>query len=76
MSLANNFRHFFIPESFKITRPGHQLKPLESNRCPKNINLCPVALVKTYVAATADLLAREPVATAQESNPRYLDTLV
>ena len=60
MNLTDNFCHFFIPEILKTTRPGHHLQPLELNRYPKNINLCPVALIKTYIAVTADFREREP----------------
>ena len=55
MSLTNDYCHFYIPALLKTTKPGRHTKPLELNRYAENLNLCPVALVTTYLAATAGI---------------------
>lgn len=55
MNVTDSFCHFYIPAILKTTKPGRHLKPLELNSYTADTNLCPVALIKTYIAATASL---------------------
>eukprot|EP00794_Sanderia_malayensis_P013521 gene13521-14933_t len=55
MDLNDSYCHFYIPVILKTTKPGRHLRPLQLNKYPDDMNLCPVALIKTYIAATAGL---------------------
>ena len=55
MNITDSYCHFYIPTILKTTKPGRHLKPLELNSYTADTSLCPVALIKTYIAATASL---------------------
>ena len=46
---------YFLPTLLKTTRPGHHLQPIHLKTYEQNRNLCPVVLIFTYLAVTAEL---------------------
>ena len=61
MHLTDNECIFYIPTLLKTTRPGHHLKPIHLKNYEENNNLCPVTLISTYLAVTAELRGASPL---------------
>jgi len=54
MHLSDTECMFYIPTPLKTTRPGHHLQPIHLKAYETNRNLCPVTLISTYLAVTAE----------------------
>ena len=61
MHLTDKECIFYIPTLLKAKRPGHHLKPIHLKMYEENKNLCPVTLISTYLAVTAELSGASPL---------------
>ena len=55
MQLTEKHCIFYIPTILKTTRPGHHLEPIELTVYVHDVELCPIALIRTYLAATENV---------------------
>ena len=55
MELTASKCTFYVSQLLKTSKPGNHLAPLELEKYPLDINLCPVALTKRYLELTGPL---------------------